>query len=198
MRRSLALLATSALGLAACATTGGLSAPTDVIRYHLGAPVERGTVVVQPAAGGDGLSGQPFAAAVSRQLGLAGYVPAAPGGQVQFIALVDVRRSAQEGPRRPSPFSIGIGAGGYSGGGNGGVGLGGGIGIPIGKSRRNQLLGTELTVTIKRRVDQSPVWEGNARTLQRSPADEAVIADKLAAALFTGFPGESGRTITVR
>ena len=198
MRRSLALLAASTLGLAACATTGGGTAPTDVIRYHLGAPVERGTVVVQPAEGGDGLSGQPFAAAVSRQLGLTGYQPAPPGGTVQFIAIVDVRRSAQEGPPRQSPFSVGIGAGGFSGGRRGGVGLGGGVGFPIGGARRTQLLGTELTVTIKRRVDQSPVWEGNARTIARQPVDEAVVADKLATALFTGFPGESGRTITVR
>lgn len=197
MRRPLALVAVSALTLSACATTGG-SASTDVIRYHLGAPVARGTVVVQPAAGGDGLSGQPFAEAVSRQLGAAGYTPAAAGGNVEFIALVDVRRSAQEGPPRQSPFSVGIGAGGFSGGRRGGFGLGGGVGFPIGGSRRTQLLGTELSVTIKRRVDQSPVWEGHARTLQRTPADEAVTADKLATALFSGFPGESGRTVSVR
>ena len=51
---------------------------------------------------------------------------------------------------------------------------------------------------IKRRVDQSPVWEGHARSVVGGPTPDAAIADRLAAALFTGFPGESGRTITVR
>jgi hypothetical protein len=197
MTRTLALLAASALGLAACTTTaGGGGGPTDVIRYHLGGTIERGTVIVQPAQGGDGLSGQPFAAAVSRELGTIGYVPAAPGGTIQFVAIVDVRRSYQEGPRRGG-VSIGLGGGGFTGGRNGGVGLGGGVGIPIG-GKRTQFIGTELSVTIKRRVDQSPVWEGQARTVARGPVADAATADKLAAALFAGFPGESGRTITVR
>jgi hypothetical protein len=197
MIRTLALLAAATVGLAACTTMGGAGAgPTDVVRYHLGAPVERGTVIVQPAEGGDGLSGQPFAAAVARELGSVGYVPAAPGGAVQFVAIVGVRRSYQEGPRR-SAFTIGIGGGTFGGGGNGGVGLGGGVGIPVG-GKRTQYIGTELTVTIKRRLDQSPVWEGQARTVARGPAGDAAAADKLAAALFAGFPGESGRTITVR
>jgi hypothetical protein len=194
MRIALAIFA--AATLSACTTTGLGTTPTDVMRYHLGEPVERGTVVVQPAAGGDGLADQPFAGAVARELGTIGYNPAAPGGTVQFIALVDVRRTAQEGRRR-SPFSIGIGGGGFSGGRGGGVGLGGGIGIPIGGGR-SRLVSTELSVTIKRRLDQSPVWEGHARTIEGRDALESATAEKLARALFTGFPGESGRTITVR
>lgn len=199
MRVSAVLLA--AASLSACATTVR-NAPTDIIRYHLGEPLARGTVVVQAA--GDAnlnqpLSNQPFTDAVARQLGTVGYVPAAPGGTVQFIATVDVRRSAQEGPPRQSPFSIGIGGGTFSGGRRGGgFGLGGGVGFPIGRSRPTQILGTELNVTIKRRVDQSPVWEGHARTVDGRPKPDAAIADKLSRALFTGFPGESGRTITVK
>lgn len=201
MRVSAVLLA--ALAVSGCATTAR-NAPTDVIRYHLGEPLARGTVIVQPA-GDTGinqpLSSQPFTDAVARQLGTAGYTPAAPGGVVQFIATVEVRRSAQEGPPRPSPFSIGLGGGTFSGGRRGGVGLGGGIGFPVGRSRSTQILGTELNVTIKRRVDQSPIWEGHARTVARTdnrrPEPDAAVADKLAGALFTGFPGESGRTITV-
>ena len=202
MRTALVLLA--AAGLAACTTTGGRGSPTDVMRYHLGEPLPRGTVAVQPAAGGDGISGgaladRPFADAVARQLGQNGYAPVAPGGAVQFIALVDVRRQTREGPPKRSPFSIGIGGGGFSGGRRGGgVGLGGGVGFPIGGGGRTFVTGTELTVTIKRRVDQSPVWEGHARTVERRPGLETATAEKLASALFTGFPGESGRTITVR
>ena len=194
MRVPVILLA--AASLAACTTTAR-ERPTDVLRYHLGEPLERGTVVVQPA--GDLLSGQPFADAVARQLNTNGYIPAAPGGTVQFIATVEVRRTAQEGPPRRSPFSIGIGGGTFSGGRRGGgVGLGGSVGIPVGSSRPTELLGTELNVTIKRRVDQSPVWEGYARNIGSRPEPDAAVADRLARALFTGFPGESGRTITVR
>lgn len=187
----------AALAVSACATTAR-PGPTDVIRYHLGEPLPRGTVVVQPASDYQPLSSQPFADAVARQLGTVGYVPAAPGGAVQFIATVDVRRTAQEGPPRQSPVSIGIGGGGFSGGRRGGFGLGGGVGFPIGGGRPTQVIGTELNVTIKRREDQSPVWEGHARTVGGRPEADAVVADKLARALFTGFPGESGRTITVR
>ena len=61
-----------------------------------------------------------------------------------------------------------------------------------------QILATELNVTIKRRSDQSPVWEGHARTFANRPDADAAVADKLTRALFAGFPGESGRTVTVK
>lgn len=201
MRIATVLIAATALPvcLSACATTGGGYGRAEVIRYHLGEPLERGTVVVEPAEGGDGLSGQPFAQAVSRQLGGAGYVPAAPGGTVQFIAVVDVRRRAFDGPPRQSGLSIGLGGGSYSGGRHGGgIGLGGGVSFPVGGSRRNVAEDTELSVTIKRRADQSPVWEGHAHMVAGRDTTQVAVAEKLAGALFTGFPGESGRTIEVR
>jgi hypothetical protein len=103
-----------------------------------------------------------------------------------------------DGPPRRSGFSIGLGAGGFSGGRGGGVGFGGGVGIPVGGARNRQAEATELSVTIKRRVDQSPVWEGHARTAVAGDVPREAVAEKLARALFTGFPGESGRTIEVR
>ena len=188
----------AAATLAGCATTGGVGRPTEVIRFHLGEPVARGTVVVQPADGGDGLADQPFAAAVADQLGRNGYVPAAPGGAVDFIAVVDVRHRQFDGPRRRSSgVSIGIGGGGFGGGRSGGFGLGGGVSFPVGGSRASGPEGTELSVTIKRRVDQSPVWEGQARLVENGRTPRIAVAEKLARALFTGFPGESGRTIDV-
>ncbi|WP_425230919.1 DUF4136 domain-containing protein [Sphingomonas sp.] len=196
--RALAVLF-AATSLAACATTGGAGAgtPADVIRYHLGEPLPRGTVMVQPAAGGDGLAYQPFADAVSRSLGGAGYAAPVPGGDVQFIAEVSVARVSRA-EHRPPPFSIGLGGATFGGGRNSGFGLGGGVDVPVGRGRTVIFDSTELSVLIKRRADQSPVWEGHARTVDRQTADKQVLADKLARALFTGFPGESGRTITVR
>ena len=201
MRIPAALLAPLALGaaLSACATTGTASGgPAEVLRYHLGEPLGRGTVVVQPADGGDGLSAQPFAAAVARAIGTVGYALAPPGGDVQYIAVVDVRRRPVAARPRRSGFSIGIGAGGFSGGRRGGVGLGGGVAIPVGGARSDVAADTELSVTIKRRVDLSPVWEGHARAVADRGAPTDTVAEKLARALFTGFPGESGRTIEVR
>ena len=192
--RSFALLPLFAL--AACATSFR-TPPAEVIRYHLPTGIERGTAAVEPAR--PGLMTRPFEAAVAREMARNGY-PVPGAGASQYIAVVDVRQRGVESPARRSPFQIGIGGGGFSGGRGGGVGLGGGVGFPIGGGRGASLVETELTVLIKRRADQTTVWEGHARGLhdpRAADGGDAAVADRLAAALFTGFPGESGRTITV-
>ncbi len=189
--------------LAACATGPSLP-PTEVIRYHLGEPIDRGTIRVEPQAAEGAtpsIEFKTYAAAVETQLLRNGYALPAPGAQPQLIATVAFTRANRVGPPRPSPVSIGLGGGGFSGGRGGGLGLGGGIGFPIGGGKRDAFVETELAVTIKRRVDQSPVWEGRAHALadaRGTDADAATQAQKLAVALFTGFPGESGRTIEVK
>lgn len=203
MLRPLAALG-SALGLAACATTPALP-PTEVVRYHLGAPIARGTVAVEPLAGAApaSLEFQSYASAVQAELVRVGYATSPAGARAEYVATVDFRRSTVEGPPRRSPVSIGIGGGGYSGGyRGGGVGLGGGLSFPVGGDRRGrELLVTELRVLIKRRADQQQVWDGSARAVTDIRAPDATAdaqGRKLAAALFTGFPGDSGRTIEVR
>jgi hypothetical protein len=55
-------------------------------------------------------------------------------------------------------------------------------------------------VRIKRKADGVIVWEGRAQTEAPSNAPAAqpgLAADKLSRALFSGFPGESGKTIRV-
>ena len=55
-----------------------------------------------------------------------------------------------------------------------------------------------IEVRIKRRSDGTIFWEGRASTEARPGAPEAqpvAAVEKLAAALFQDFPGESGRTI---
>jgi hypothetical protein len=197
--RPLLALGIGAAALAGCATTAPLP-PTEVIRYHLGQPIARGTIAVEPLSGGApaSLEFKTYAAAVQSELLKVGYSVPAQGMTPDFVATVGFTRTSQEGPPRRSPISIGIGGGGFSGGrGGGGVGLGGGVGFPIGGGRASQLLVAELAVTIKRRVDQSPVWEGRAQGVSDiKGADQQ--AGKLAQALFTGFPGQSGRTITVK
>ena len=200
--RPFLVLGVAAAALAGCATTSSLP-PTEVIRYHLGQPIARGTVAVEPMSGGApaSLEFKTYAAAVEAELLKVGYTVPPQGTTPDYVATVAFTRTSREGPPRQSPVSIGIGGGGFSGGGGrrggGGVGLGGGIGFPIGRSRPTQLLVAELAVTIKRRADQSPIWEGKAQGISDiKGADEQ--AGKLARALFTGFPGDSGRTITAR
>ncbi|KQM71654.1 hypothetical protein [Sphingomonas sp. Leaf20] len=201
--RSILVLALAGASLTACATGPSLP-PTEVLRYHLGEPLDRGTIAVQPLSGGApaSLEFKAYAAAVQGQLIKVGYNPPAPGTKPLLVATVAFTRTTQAGPPKQSPFSIGIGGGGFSGGrGGGGVGLGGGVGIPIGGGGRDAILVTEMAVTIKRTVDQSPVWEGRAQTFadaRKPDATSQIQAEKLARALFAGFPGESGRTIQVK
>lgn len=192
-------------GLAGCATTAG-TPPAEAIRYHLGQPIARGTVAVEPLQTTTGvppsIEYRSYAAAVEAELLRNGYSRATPGATPEYVATVAFRRGVEQGPPRRSPISIGIGGGGFSGGRRGGgVGLGGGLGFPIGGGRGRDLVVSEMSVTIKRRADQSPIWEGSARAGAdaRDPTSATdALATRLAQALFTDFPGESGRTIEVR
>ncbi|RSU53157.1 DUF4136 domain-containing protein [Sphingomonas sp. S-NIH.Pt15_0812] len=189
--------------LSACATTTSLP-PTEVLRYHLGEPIDRGTISVQPLGVENApasLEFKTYAAAVETQLLRNGYALAKPGAKPQLIATVGFTRADVEGPARRSPVSIGLGGGSFGGGRGGGVGLGGGVNFPIGGGGPRTMIATELAVTIKRSVDQSPVWEGRAHSVsdpRKAASDVGAEANTLAAALFTGFPGESGRTIQVK
>ncbi|MEB3067445.1 hypothetical protein, partial [Parvimonas micra] len=87
---------------------------------------------------------------------------------------------------------IGLGGGGFGGG----VGGGGSVAFGVGKPRGREAYVTELSVQIKRAGGGGVIWEGRARSEDdtRSPAAQpAATAQKLAAALLKGFPGESGR-----
>jgi|CoawatStandDraft_6_1074263.scaffolds.fasta_scaffold19783_1 hypothetical protein len=200
--RALSMLSLAAIGmtgLAGCATVAPLP-PTQVLRYHLDAPIARGTVSVEPLTGSSApasLEFKTYAAAVESELLKVGYTLPAAGQRADYVASVSFTRTTEMGPPSRSPFSIGIGGGSYSGGRGGGIGLGGGVGIPFGGAKQSNVLVAELAVTIKQRADMSPIWEGHAQGVSRiEGADQQ--AGKLAAALFTGFPGESGRTIIVK
>lgn len=194
MKTNLAILAAAAALLAGCATTPG-ARPTDVTRYHLGAPLPAGSVAVEPAANGPpSLESQGYADAVAAELARLGFAPGA-GAASQYIAAVSFVRTSRGQVRTPPKFSIGLGGGSFGGG----VGLGGGVSTGIG-SKTLDVYGVELMVQLRRRADGTVVWEGRAISEQlsgRPDAQPGATAQKLARALFTGFPGESGITITV-
>jgi hypothetical protein len=190
-----ALLGT-ALALAGCATQ---APPTQVTRFHLGQPIARADVAVEPRdpTMAQSLQFQTYGNAVSAELARAGFRPAPGVAKSELVAVYDVMRNMYDGPPKPAPFSIGLG--GASFGRN--VGVGGGVTLPIGRAKRNEIVQTELAVQLKRRSDGTVIWEGRARTMARAGTPEGsenFAATKLASAMFQGFPGESGRTINVK
>jgi hypothetical protein len=193
----------AAMSLGACATTPTRS-PVEVSRFHLGAPLETGTLSAEPTTAGwaTSLESQIYTGAVANELTHYGYAPAATGTPSQYLAVVGVTRTTREGPPRRSPVTIGIGGGPSTGGyRGGGVGLGGGVSFPIGKPRYREIVLTDMSVQIRRRSDGTVIWEGHAQTANDAAAPDAQAnaeAAKLANAIFRDFPGESGRTITVK
>jgi hypothetical protein len=205
------VLGAAAATLAGCATTTN-SGPVEVTRFHLGTaavPLMTGSLAVEPmtAGGPPSLEFQTYAAAVQSEALAHGYTLPATGTPGQYLAVVGFTRTTRPLPRRGgSGVSIGVGGGGDFGGGGyrgggGGVGLGGAISFPIGKQHYRTIVLTDLSVQIRRRSDGTVVWEGHAQTGADGDAKEAqadLAAAKLSHALFLGFPGESGRTITVK
>ncbi len=199
---SMVLMTGAALSLGACATTPTRS-PVEVSRFHLGAPLETGTLTAEATTAGwaTSLESQIYTSAVANELTRYGYAAPAAGAASQYLAVVGVTRTTRPGPPRRSPFTIGIGGGTSTGGYGGGVGIGGGVSFPIGKPRYREIVMTDLSVQIRRRTDGTVIWEGHAQTATDSQAPDAQAnaeAAKLAAAIFRDFPGESGRTITVK
>lgn len=190
----------AAFSLAGCAMDDVYSG-AQVTRFHLGQPIVRGQIAVESADPRDagGLEFAQVQASVARELSRLGWtvVPSSASEQVAMVTLAQMARPAG----RRSGLSIGIGGGTASYGRHGGVGIGGGVEIPVGGSGSNMAVDTRLSVRIQRRSDATVAWEGRAELEARGGtplAGRAAAADRLAAALFRDFPGESGRTIRVR
>ncbi|WP_174274642.1 DUF4136 domain-containing protein [Sphingomonas bacterium] len=193
--RILVAASLAALALGGCTTTP----VTRVTRFHLDQRVAPGQIAVEPILPADrgSLEFQSYASIVGAELARLGFTEAPGVARSEQVAAIVVERGSRETLSRGSPISIGIGGGSY--GYRGGVG--GGISFPIGKPRSTEIVATRLIVQIKRRSDASVVWEGRAETSVSagSPAaDPKATVQRLATALFSGFPGESGRTVTVK
>lgn len=177
--------------------------PVEAVRFvspDRAAELGRGPIRVTAAEGMDNssLEYRSYAVAVERELERIGYqvVPVgtreAPDVQT---ATVRVERSMLAPvDQNRNPVSVGVGGG--TGGFGSGVGLG--IGINLG-GRPKGRVETEMFANI-RAGDGTILWEGRASVEARegSPMAETQLnAAKLAQGLFTGFPGESGATISV-
>lgn len=184
------------LALSACMTPTG---PIEVTRFHVPdtTMLAKGTIAVEPGTGMDAksLELQTYMGAVHSELQRLGYGDAASGAGAQ-VALVRVTRQRYQPERVRNPVSVGIGGstGSY------GSGLGVGIGLNLSGPPPEQVE-TELAVAIKDRKSDKVLWEGRAAfTVKASSplAQTQLGAPKMAGALFTGFPGNSGETITVK
>ena len=213
--RPIALLAVPLLAslVAGCMTP---VAPVEVTRFHrieaTQALAPGRYRIVQPdmpvvneptlPVGGTapGLEWQTYAAAVSRQLDLLGFRAARMSDSVaeEYVVTLSVDQASSE-IHRESPVNVGLGGstGSY------GSGLGVGVGINLNSlfgGGSGTMVDTRMAVRITRTGDSLPLWEGRAQTQARVGAPAAqpgLNADKLATALFRGFPGRSGETITV-
>ncbi len=188
------------VALSCFALLGGCAAtipPVEVTRFHAGSVINPAAISVQPLGGGDpqALEFRTYASAVGKQLIALGFTESTDAKSA-LIAEVDYSRGTRTDYARRSPVTIGVGGG--TGGGGFGIGLGTSFGIGGDGSKETVL--TKLSVRIKSRADGKPVWEGRAQTSAPSKAPAAqpgLAAEKLASALFKGFPGRSGETITI-
>jgi hypothetical protein len=182
--------------LAGCTTT--YVSPVEVTRFTGDQPqaLGSGPIAVRsgPGASPDSLELGLFREAVARELQEQGYVII--DGEAPQVAEVSVGLSVEQPDERGSPVSGGVGVG----GGSYGSGAGVGIGIDL-SPRASERLHRELRVMIKPAQGGTALWEGRARfsaTANSDFAETRAAANRLADALFSGFPGQSGETIEVR
>lgn len=195
MRVASIFAVSAALLLTGCVVPTG---PVEVTRFNRvaeGQVYGKGSFEVMLAdPANDGLALSPYSASVAREMQRLGYVDAAIAGQSDVVAAVTVDISERK-TNAGSPVSVGIG--GNSGGYRAGVGLG--IGLNLGGGSKTQIV-TSLSVKIRRRIDNAVIWEGRASQAagKSSPAAQpGIAASKLASALFSGFPGNNGETVTM-
>jgi hypothetical protein len=187
LRSCLILMAVS---LAGCSTTGDggarSSGGVDVARFHLGEPVARAQIAIEPYDRAD--SARPeypaVAMAIERQLTRLGWTVVRTVGQSEQVALVDLTQGSRQAIAAQTSARVGRAV----------------APSPLSGNSAG-IVASLLEVGIKRRSDGTLFWEGRAVGETRpgaADADPAAAADRLSTALFRDFPGESGRTIRIR
>lgn len=191
----------AALALSACATTP-YTGPVEVTRF-VAPPAERaglgsGTIAVTFPEAISNLSARAaFAAAVSAELTRLGYTVVPEGARADQTAAIRTSRNPVAATLRERQGPVSVGVGGQTGGFGSGVGLG--VGLNLGGGSEGPNATTELSVRIAR-SGGGTLWEGRSQiaTGIKSPYSQVeTSARTLAAALFQGFPGGNGETVTI-
>jgi hypothetical protein len=193
MRTGPAVMIALSLALAACASTP----QAQVLRFHQGQPISRGTIAIQPAnpAMANSLEFNAQANAVGAELQRQGFTVVKSPAQAQFVAIVSVETGDRlQAPRR-SGVSVGIG-GGFS---SGNVGVGTSVNVPVGgQQQANVATTTTLSVAITQGAGGPAVWEGRSSLeTQAGGQSGTALTPILASTLFKDFPGPSGQTVRV-
>ncbi|AKH42751.1 hypothetical protein FHS61_000525 [Altererythrobacter atlanticus] len=183
--------------LAGCTST--YVSPVEVTRFtgSRAAQLGTGTIAVRAAPGGpDGtLEFSTYANAVAEELAALGYRVVRDEGASQVAELRFGRFINRPGEIR-SPVNVGVG------GSTGSYGSGVGVGVGIDLSGPpKEMIDSNIAVIIRDNATGQALWEGRAqfRASQNSDyASQNAAAQRLASALFSGFPGESGETIEVK
>jgi hypothetical protein len=197
-----ALLCATALALAGCAEQ---LPESRVSRFHLDQPIAPGAIAVEPRDPtlSHDLEFQSYARIVQAEFDKLGFHAAPDLAKSELVAVTELSR-AWRPTGQYSGSSMSIGLGGASGGGwHGGssVGVGGAVSFPIGKQHERMDVFTRLSVQLRRRSDSTVIWEGRAESIAHDDTPAAqpqLAAQRLATALFQGFPGRSGEIITVK
>ncbi|AZI36518.1 hypothetical protein NT2_05_00790 [Caenibius tardaugens NBRC 16725] len=148
------------------------------------------TVTTIQGALDDPLASAPYEAAIVDQLVHAGYETAVPGdqgGQVVELRLIRQEARAKDPPRKPVSGAMAVGVS------NHGTSTAMAVNVDLRKPK-GALLSTRLEARIRDRANNTVLWEGRAEMFSRqgdSRWDQAAIAQKLAQALFDGFPNRN-------
>lgn len=192
--------------LLSLAVPAAAASDVQVTRFHSAQTIAAAAPGPIAVRAGNGLAAGTFetqiwldavAAALTRQ----GFTVVADAPRVAEVSLEQVVLENQRA-RSGSGVSVGVGVG--SGGGwygrRSGVNLGLGLGFLLGGNKSRDTLDSTLGVTI---VDAAGthLWEARAEDQTGSRSKDAEprrLANELATALFSGFPGESGATTGAR
>ena len=179
-----------ALSLTGCATKGSrqskVAGGVDVARFHLGEPVARAQIAVEPFDKADGNRPEfpAYAAAVGRQLSRLGWTVVPTTAQSEQIALIDLEQGSREAVAAHTAARIGRG-----------------VSATVPADGAADRIASLLEVAIRRRSDGTVFWEGRAVSEARTGSPESAriaAVERLSEALFRDFPGESGRTIRLK
>ena len=181
------LLSAAALAVALCGSPVAIAKPVQVTRFAAPGEITRGPAA--PAAAAGSLEQSTYDAAVSRELAQAGF---AAESEARYTYTAKVTKDVRYNQVRRSPVTIGIGGG--TGSYGGGFGIGSSFEVGSGRGRDTTV--TTLFVQLRDRMSGQVMWEGRAEAVSTEPGGERI--ERLAAALFRDFPGQTGRTISVK
>lgn len=186
------------IALMALAACRGGPADIEVTRFHLGAPITRGSITVEAVdpAQATTVEFRTFQAVVIEELANIGFGAPVAGAPSEFVATMAYTQTTQSSRAAPASTQVGFG---FSAGGSGPVSTGAAVAVPVG--RRDSLVAVNtLSMQIKRRANMTPIWEGRASVTEPAGTEAASMSTTirpLSRALLKDFPGTSGTTVRI-